>query len=229
MIFLRIKTTFGFKYIHIRALLLMVISLLILNGCSVSQKEAPLKIGFWHTFKQEDTLEKIASKYSVSINIIQKKNDIYDSEDLVPGMKIIIPGVRHITKSSHKPVLRLQFIWPAKGVISSGYGIRHGRKHDGIDITKDNGRKIVASASGIVEFNGWKKGYGKVLIINHGNGFRTLYAHNQTLYVNKKQYVNQGQKIAYMGSTGKSSGIHLHFEIQKNGKPVNPLRYLQAR
>ncbi|MBT4289830.1 MAG: peptidoglycan DD-metalloendopeptidase family protein [Deltaproteobacteria bacterium] len=229
MIFLRIKFTSDIKYVRISGLLLMVISVLILNGCSISQKEALPEIGFWHTFKHEDTLEKISSKYSVSLNIIQKKNDIYDSEDLVPGMKIFIPGVRHVTKSSHKPVPRLQFIWPAKGVISSGYGTRHGRKHDGIDITKDNGRKIVASASGTIEFKGWKKGYGKVLIINHGNGFKTLYAHNQTLYVDKNQYVNQGQKIAYMGSTGISSGIHLHFEIQKNGKPINPLRYLQAR
>lgn len=207
----------------------MFIGLAVINGCSMPQKEIQPEVGFWHIFKQGDTLENIATRYSVSSKIIQKKNDIYDAKDLIPGMNIFIPGVRHIAKISKKPTPRLQFIWPAKGVISSGFGTRHQKKHDGIDITRDQGREILASANGTVEYNGWKKGYGKVIIISHKNSFKTLYAHNQTLYVSKGQFVKQGQKIAYMGSTGRSSGIHLHFEIQKNGVPKNPLRYLPIR
>ena len=229
MILLNPKFCLNLKYSCLKSVIILFFGLLVLNGCSIGQKDVQPEIGFWHTFKQGDTLEKIASRYSVSFKIIQKKNDIYDSNDLTPGMRIFIPGVRHIAKSSRKPTSRQQFIWPAKGVISSGYGTRHQKKHDGIDITRDQGRDIIASANGTVEYNGWKKGYGKVIIINHNNGFKTLYAHNQTSYVNKGQFVKQGQKISYMGSTGRSSGIHLHFEIQKNGKPRNPLRYLPTR
>ena len=101
--------------------------------------------------------------------------------------------------------------------------------HEGIDITRDGGKDIRAVAKGKVEFSGRKNGFGKTIIINHSNGIKTLYAHNFRLYVKKGMYVKQGAIIAKMGKSGKSTGIHLHFEVRINGKPHNPLRFLPVR
>ncbi len=179
-------------------------------------------------------MESIAAKYSVSRLEIQKANGIYDPRDLDVGMRIVIPGSRKkIVPPAIKPQKyvgrSINLIWPSKGIISSGYGKRHGRMHSGIDITRDGGRDIKAAASGVVEFSGSQKGYGKTIIINHGKGIRTLYAHNEKLYVKKGIRVKQGTIIAKMGSTGTSSGIHLHFEVRINKKTENPLRFLPVR
>ncbi len=121
-----------------------------------------------------------------------------------------------------------------RGWISSKYGERHdpftGKKtfHDGVDIAGKAGEKVVAVGSGIVTFSGTKTGYGKVVKIHHGNGFVTIYGHNSKLTVKVGDYVTKGQQIAEVGSTGRSTGPHLHFEVQLNGKTVDPTKYLQA-
>ena len=210
----------------------------LLSNCS-SEKISPPS-GFWYTFQQGDTLSGLSNRFGVSRRDIQQLNDIYDPADLTVGMDIFIPGVRpKIVSPEPRPTaptapaparrVKRDFIWPSPGTISSGYGKRQGRMHHGIDLTRDRGRDIVASASGIVEFAGVKKGYGNVIIINHGKGIKTLYAHNQRIYVKKRQMVRQGKVISRMGSSGRSTGIHLHFEVQVNGKAVNPLRYLPIR
>lgn len=124
---------------------------------------------------------------------------------------------------------------PVKGgYISSEYGERldpfTGSRtfHDGVDIAGRPGTKVAAVGSGIVIFSGEKQGYGKVVKIHHGNGFITLYAHNQRLTVQVGDYVSKGQQIATVGSTGRSTGPHLHFEVQLNGATVDPRTYLQA-
>ena len=136
---------------------------------------------------------------------------------------------RRVKKKKRYKAGTSPLIWPSPGIISSGYGKRHGRMHQGIDLTRDGGFNIRAAASGKVVFSGYKNGYGKCIIIDHGRNLRTLYAHNQTNYVGKGQRVKQGSIIAKMGKTGKSTGIHLHFEVQLNGKHQNPLRYLPTR
>ncbi|WP_231943230.1 peptidoglycan DD-metalloendopeptidase family protein [Calothrix sp. NIES-3974] len=122
------------------------------------------------------------------------------------------------------------YIWPATGILTSGYGMRWGRMHRGIDIANKIGTPIVAAAAGVVEFEGKKRGYGNLIDIRHLDGSLTRYAHNHRHFVTVGQKVQQGEMIAHMGNTGFSSGSHLHFEIHPAGKgAVNPVAYLPPR
>jgi murein DD-endopeptidase MepM/ murein hydrolase activator NlpD len=116
-------------------------------------------------------------------------------------------------------------IWPVSGPITSGFGWRWGRMHEGIDIGAACGTTIHAAASGTVIYAGWMDGYGNITIIDHGGGLATAYGHQSSLYVGGGS-VSQGQAIGAVGSTGHSTGCHLHFEVRVNGTPVNPLNYL---
>jgi len=120
-------------------------------------------------------------------------------------------------------------IWPTNGEVTSRYGLRWGGSdfHPGIDIAADIGTPIVATADGVVIESGWNSGgYGYMIDIDHGNGIVTRYGHNSQLAVSVGTRVKKGQVIAYMGSTGFSTGPHLHYEVRVNGKAVNPDRYL---
>jgi len=120
-------------------------------------------------------------------------------------------------------------IWPATGVVTSPYGLRWGGSdfHPGMDIANDLGTPIVATADGTVEYAGWNSGgYGNMVDINHGNGIMTRYGHASQVVVSAGQSVKRGQVIAYMGSTGFSTGPHVHYEIHVNGQKVNPINYL---
>lgn len=120
-------------------------------------------------------------------------------------------------------------IWPANGEVSSRYGLRWGGSdfHPGIDIAADAGTPVVATADGVVIESGWNSGgYGYMVDVDHGNGIVTRYGHNSQLAVSVGTAVKKGQVIAYMGSTGFSTGPHLHYEVRVNGKAVNPDRYL---
>ena len=117
------------------------------------------------------------------------------------------------------------FIWPVSGPITSGFGWRWGRMHEGIDIGAACGTPIRAASSGTVVYAGWMDGYGNIILIDHGGGLATAYGHQSSLYVGGGT-VSQGQVIGAVGSTGHSTGCHLHFEVRVNGTPVNPLNYL---
>ncbi|MCW3490459.1 M23 family metallopeptidase [Dethiobacter alkaliphilus] len=97
--------------------------------------------------------------------------------------------------------------------------------HNGVDIADSRGTPIRASDGGVVRTSSYRGGYGNLVIIDHGNGYSTYYAHNSSLQVSVGEKVKQGQTIALMGSTGNSTGNHVHFEIRKNGNPQNPLDY----
>ncbi len=120
-------------------------------------------------------------------------------------------------------------IWPTTGVVTSPYGLRWGGSdfHPGMDIANDLGTPIVATADGVVEYAGWNSGgYGNMVDINHGNGIMTRYGHASQVVVSAGQAVKRGQVIAYMGSTGFSTGPHVHYEVHVNGQRVNPISYL---
>jgi len=125
-----------------------------------------------------------------------------------------------------------ELIWPTTGRITSPFGYRvhpilkKRKYHSGIDIAAPRGTPIVAADSGVIIFSGNNGGYGKMISINHGNGISTVYAHCDVLLVSAEQKVSKGQRIALVGSTGLSTGPHLHFEVRKNGVPTNPLSYL---
>jgi murein DD-endopeptidase MepM/ murein hydrolase activator NlpD len=116
-------------------------------------------------------------------------------------------------------------IWPVGGPVVSGYGMRWGRMHNGIDIGAGYGAPIVASASGTVIFAGWMGGYGNFVIVDHGGGLSTAYAHQSSISVGGGT-VSQGQVLGYVGCTGHCFGPHLHFEVRVNGSAVDPLGYL---
>ena len=124
------------------------------------------------------------------------------------------------------------FLRPVPGVITSYYGYRVNpvtgeyKLHKGIDYAGNYGDPIKASKSGVVEYSGWISGYGNTIILGHGNGVQTLYPHAQTLNVSYGDTVSQGDIIATVGSTGNSTGPHLHFEIRIDGEAVDPLNYI---
>ena len=132
--------------------------------------------------------------------------------------------------SSPPPIFN-GYIWPAKGVYTSGYGRRWGRMHRGIDIAAPIGTPVVAAAAGQVVSAGWNSGgFGNVVKLKHPDGSMTLYAHNKRILVRKGQQVMQGQRIAEMGNSGRSTGPHLHFEIHPKGRGArNPIAYLPKR
>lgn len=125
-----------------------------------------------------------------------------------------------------------RFVWPVNAVTTSNFGYRHhpifGRQifHSGMDLGAASGTPIYAADSGTVIEAGWGSGYGKMVIIDHGGGLATLYGHCSALYVSSGQTVTKGQKIAAVGSTGYSTGPHLHFEVRQNGNPVDPRGWL---
>ena len=117
-------------------------------------------------------------------------------------------------------------IWPVSGTLTSPFGMRWGRMHEGIDIGAPEGTPIYAAAGGTVIYAGWEGGYGNLTVIDHGNGLSTAYGHQSQIAASNGQTVARGQVIGYVGNTGHSFGPHLHFEVRVNGTPVDPLQYL---
>ena len=118
------------------------------------------------------------------------------------------------------------FIWPAKGPITSQFGSRWGRAHTGVDIDGATGSAVVAAQSGTVKHAGWKNGYGQTVIIDHGRGISTLYAHLSSVSVRVGQAVPQGQYLGPVGATGNVTAAHLHYEVHVGGAPRNPASWL---
>jgi murein DD-endopeptidase MepM/ murein hydrolase activator NlpD len=123
-------------------------------------------------------------------------------------------------------------VWPARGWVSSGFGYRlspfttEKELHRGLDICSRKGAPVIAPADGVVAYADWDPGYGKTVIINHGYGLNTMYAHLDKVHVKKGQVVKRHQEIAQVGDSGRTTGCHLHYEVHLNGVPVNPLRYI---
>lgn len=134
-----------------------------------------------------------------------------------------------VTVSDVLPAWVRMEIWPTTGQVTSPFGMRWGRMHEGIDIASNAGPPVVAPLAGTVSFAGWQSGYGNLVKINHGNGLETRYGHLSSIAVAKGQPVATGTQIGVMGSTGRSTGTHLHFEVRVGGTPYNPLGALPAR
>jgi len=123
-------------------------------------------------------------------------------------------------------------IWPLKGVLTAGYGYRKSpftgqrEMHEGIDVAAPQGTPIVATADGVVSFVGPLFSFGNVVFINHGHGFTTFYAHAGSIRAKEGQQVKRGEVVAYVGMTGRTTGPHVHYEVQVNGATVNPLKYI---
>ncbi len=175
-----------------------------------------------HTVRSGENLWTIASRYGVTVGEIARANQISSSAVIRPGQELTIPDA---TAPEGGGSLR-SLTWPVYGTISSPFGPRHGVMHEGLDIAADRGTPIRAAAAGRVKDTGWMGNYGNTVILDHGNGMSTLYAHCEKLLVSKGQYVSSGQHIALLGNTGRSTGPHVHFEVIVNGRRYDPLRYL---
>jgi murein DD-endopeptidase MepM/ murein hydrolase activator NlpD len=168
--------------------------------------------------------------YSSSIsNLTEIKKTL---EDINKSKKNVNKSDSQGKKLSNYAYNALPTYWPSQGRLSSRFGSRSdpfnsdSRFHEGIDIATNYGQNIRASADGTVIFSGSYSGYGRAIIISHGNGITTLYGHASKLLARKGQKVKKGSVIARTGSSGRSTGPHLHFEVHVNGTPVNPLKYL---
>lgn len=183
--------------------------------------------GILHTVKPEQTIWSIARQYGADWQKIVADNPDLDADALHPGEKVFVRGATlHNEREVSRGTVELIFGWPTPGTISSAFGYRWGAMHTGIDIAADTGQTIRAARSGRVTHAGWLGGYGLTVIVDHGRGWETLYGHASSLYVGAGEVVQSGQPLAATGSTGNSTGPHLHFEVRKQGVPVNPLPFL---
>jgi len=188
-----------------------------------------------HQGKVFSPVESSPSSYPNSLATAPIKVEFYNPSLSAPIGEMVSPELPPLSSPEqylpNHPQKFDGYIWPAEGVFTSGYGMRWGRMHRGIDIAAPIGTPILAAAPGEVVVAGWHNGgYGNLVKLKHPDGSLTLYAHNNKVLVHKGQEVDQGQQIAEMGSTGRSTGPHLHFEIHPAGTGAkNPLAYLPKR
>jgi murein DD-endopeptidase MepM/ murein hydrolase activator NlpD len=192
--------------------------------------EERLSSNIIHEVQRGDALISIAKKYGVDVQTVKNANNL-KSDKIVIGQNLVVPFQDR--NNNGKFALREGvFIWPLQGSISSYFGWRsdpvNGSNsfHQGLDISVPIGTEIRAASNGKVVKSGWISGFGKTIVIDHGEGIETLYGHNSSLLVSIGQKVSTGQIIARAGSTGKSTGSHLHFGVLDNDKPVDPMQYL---
>jgi murein DD-endopeptidase MepM/ murein hydrolase activator NlpD len=172
---------------------------------------------------------------AVLLTRIQRERSLYEQvvEDLERTDRELVALIRRLQAAQRPgvvPSLRFRnMLLPTRGRFTSGFGIRRHpifgvrRMHSGVDIAAPRGSAVLAAADGTVAYTGWFGGYGKIVIIDHGEGVSTLYAHLSSILTQEGRPVRRGQLIARVGSTGYSTGPHVHFEVRHNGVPVNPL------
>jgi lipoprotein NlpD len=222
-----------------RRYLAIFLLLAIFSTCRSVSPSYP-RAGVYHTVKRHQTLWRICKTYGVDINEVARINHIRDPSRIRVGQKIFIPGAKKVLKvdiyiediggrrgrredPKKLALARGRFIWPIRGKVTREFGIRGTVKQDGIDISARRGTPIKASDSGIVLYSGNEiRGYGNTIIIKHQQGFITIYAYNDINEVGEGMQVKRGQVIGRVGNTGRASAPHLHFEIRKNNRPINP-------
>lgn len=200
-----------------------------LGGCAHAPRSART-----HVVKKGENLYRIAKRYGVSVESIKHANGIRDVTSIPVGTRLRIPGGLEDGSAGETPVQLTReqsshlFSWPVKGVLTSRFGRRNGRPHEGIDISVKDGMIVVAAAPGRVIFSGKGDGYGNMVVIKHEGNFTTVYAHNSRNLVAKGKFVERGDRIAEAGHTGnvRGNGPVVHFEIRIRNKPVDPLGYL---
>ncbi|MDR1515378.1 MAG: LysM peptidoglycan-binding domain-containing M23 family metallopeptidase [Synergistaceae bacterium] len=203
----------------------------------------PNQDGVFAAVKSGQTVKSLAAEYGIFEEAIRSANELSADAVLTKGREIFLPGVKIMafveTQKGRKAVVKEKvgavkgFGWPVVGKISSSFGwrkdpVRGGRDfHTGLDIRAPRGRQVVASSAGKVVHSGWMGGYGKTVVIQHPGGVTTLYGHCSKLLVKAGTNVRRGERIALVGSTGRSTGNHVHFEVRKGGSPTNPLKVLR--
>jgi murein DD-endopeptidase MepM/ murein hydrolase activator NlpD len=209
-------------------------------GCaSQTTISKPRPQGTYHVVTPGETLFRIGKAYGLTYQELARVNGIKDAGQIRVGQRIFIPGATHplpvetITPAEPAPAAPVSpepgfetFLWPVNGTINSGFGPRGSSFHDGIDIAAPEGTPILAIEAGEVIYSDQLRGYGNMVIVRHAGGIVSVYAHNEANLVREGQAVARGEVVARVGSTGRVSGPHLHFEIRKNNAAQDPLRYL---
>lgn len=198
------------------------------------KEQAPFeqKVEFSSSMYNNETSVKVKGEYGENeiTADITKINGVEKSKTVLSQKVLKAPKTQIIVKGTKEPPPKKgtgTFTKPTNGMLSSRFGMRWGRRHEGIDLAAPIGSPVKAADGGVVIFTGYDGGYGNLIKVDHGGGYVTYYGHLSKIYVKKGTKVYKGQKIGAVGSTGNSTGPHLHFEIRKNGVPQNPLTYLK--
>jgi murein DD-endopeptidase MepM/ murein hydrolase activator NlpD len=225
--------------------ILLISAVLFLASCAphkVPSRQPPRQKGVYHVVERHQTLYRICKTYGVDINRVASVNRIPDHGKIDVGQRIFIPGATKVLKveiyiddvvqeSEGKEkilYLKADFIWPLSGPCTGGFNDSERNRHQGIDISSPVGTPIKASGSGVVVYSGNTiKGYGNLIILRHPGEWVTVYAHNEVNLVEEGMSVEKGQVIAKVGQTGNATGPHLHFEVRRNNRAVDPLLVLK--
>ncbi|MEX2536509.1 MAG: LysM peptidoglycan-binding domain-containing M23 family metallopeptidase [Trueperaceae bacterium] len=188
------------------------------------------------TLESEGELGRLLDHYGVNAVDVARANDLTSPADITPGMLLFLPGVEPmeaLERLSKVRELENTYLWPLQGRITSYFGRRNlgmgtSNFHRGIDVAAPFGSTITAARTGTVSFAGWSsQGYGYLIKVRHAGGAETWYGHNSKILVGVGEYVRQGEPIGLVGSTGISTGPHLHFELYERGRAIDPLGQLR--
>ncbi len=194
--------------------------------------------GLGHIVRPGDTLWSIARRYSVSVEALRRANHLQPGQPLVVGQHLAIPGNASPGDRQEPPSLaeivlgrppqpqRVALSWPVNGAVASPFGPRGAAWHGGVDLKADPGTPIRAAAPGMVITSRWERAYGNVVKIWHADDLMTVYAHNRENAVKVGDWVERGQVVAIVGSTGRATAPHLHFEVRLEGRKYDPLYWL---
>jgi murein DD-endopeptidase MepM/ murein hydrolase activator NlpD len=191
--------------------------------------------GIYHIILPGQTLWRIARAYGVTVDELATANGIADPSRITSGFPLFVPGATEVLDVAGypaplRPKSTSDWLWPVEdGAIISYFGAqRRNHRHAGIDIRGERRQQVRAARGGRVVYSGaTMRGYGKTIVIDHGDGFHSLYAHNDKLLVSVGQRIERGEAIALVGMTGNATVEHCHFEIRRGDLPVDPLIFLQ--
>ena len=223
-------------------------AMLLLAGC-FSARPAPVLPratssstaagGATYTVSRGETVYHIAHLYGITPERLMAANGIDDPRELNVGQTLIIPGRGFASASAAGasasgipdiwavPRADRQFAWPvASGAVSSPFGMRNGSMHEGVDISAPAGTPVLAADDAVVIYTGELRGYGNVVILQHSGAYETVYAHDRRNFVREGDRVTRGQQIGEIGTSGRTSGPNLHFEVRYNNRAEDPLSYL---
>src|SRR4029077_38261 len=181
-------------------------------------------------------LAQLLNSRSSSLNLEDIKDQFEEMQRSGNDVLSNFQEISHYIKDQHELYRATPMAWPTQGRVTSYYGPRKSPMddfdeqefHRGIDIASDPGTAIRATADGVVRLASWQGGYGRLIILDHGHGYRTYYAHNAQLLVKLGDAVKRGQVISYMGTSGMSTGYHLHYEVWHNGQVIIPMKYVKV-
>jgi len=214
-----------------------------LAACGGGRASAPVE----YVVQRGDTLYSVARRFGVSVEELARANGIDDPSALSVGRRLVVPGhtrLAHVVegaggkrcavdddarRAAHQQAedeASLEFEWPLQGGVTSCFGERHSRPHEGIDVQVPDGTRIYAAESGKVIYSGRLGGYGQLVVLKHAGPYSTVYAHLSERNVDVGEFVEKGAEIGESGSSGNATGPHLHFEIRRSQRPTDPLLYL---